>query len=175
MTTAHGVIILDQVPDVVEVLLLSDDLQLDELDCLAYILAAQEQTGQVSARAAAGVYYEERLAAIQSVLVLFHAQVTGSGVLPSETYSIVATFNAALLSKIQDGRTVILHRIADLIQSSSLCLSDGTRLPEVVDKYGRVLDRAQVFQRECTVSIVFEYVCLPSVVDLLYADMIIKS
>ena len=148
--TTQGLITLDKVPDIQEIIKLSDELKLDELVCLAFVLHAQQQTAYVSVAAAASVLYEERNCAIQALLALLHAQVACGGDLPSDVYSTIGNFNAALLQTEDNGATVLVRRLSELIQAGSVLPSSDSPLPTVVDNYGRALDRADIMQKECT-------------------------
>lgn len=151
MHTTQGLVTLDKVPDVHEILLLADEMKLDELVALSLVLAAQQQSGAVSAAAAAGMLYEERMAAVQALLALLHAQVAcGGGDIPVDVYSTVASFNASLLQREESGSTVLIRRLADLIQQQSVLPPADSPLPAVTDVYGRALDRVDIVQRECT-------------------------
>jgi len=156
VNTPDGRINLDSHPDVAEIILLSDELGLDELTSLALVLAAQEQSGMVSAAAAAGIYYEERLASVQSLTLLFHSQVVGSDVLEPDVYATIAACNAALLAEEREGKTIFVHRLVDLIRSGTLP-TNGTPLSQCIDSCGRAVGHAQLKQRECLVSKTLAY------------------
>jgi Nuclear pore complex scaffold, nucleoporins 186/192/205 len=148
--TTQGLVTLDKVPDVQEITLLADEMKLDELVALSLVLAAQQQSGAVSAAAAAGMLYEERMSAVQALLALLHAQVAcGGGDIPTDIYATVATFNASLLQREENGSTVLIRRLADLIQQQSTLPPADSPLPVVTDVYSRVLDRSDIVQREC--------------------------
>jgi hypothetical protein len=149
--TTQGLVTLDKVPDVQEITLLADEMKLDELVSLSLVLAAQQQSGAVSAAAAAGMLYEERMCAVQALLSLLHAQVAcGGGDVPADIYATVASFNASLLQREEGGSTVLIRRLVDLIQQQSVLPHVDSPLPVVTDIYGRALDRADIIQRECT-------------------------
>jgi nuclear pore complex protein Nup205 len=149
--TTQGVVTLDKVPDVQEIILLADEMKLDELVALSLVLAAQQQSGAVSAAAAAGMLYEERMCAVQALLALLHAQVAcGGGDIPVDIYTTVASFNASLLQREENESTVLIRRLADLIQQQSVLPPADSPLPAVTDVYGRALDRVDIVQRECT-------------------------
>lgn len=149
--TTQGLVTLDKVPDVQEIILLADEMKLDELVALSLVLVAQQQSGAVSAAAAAGMLYEERMCAVQALLALLHAQVAcGGGDIPVDIYATVASFNASLLQREESGSTVLIRRLADLIQQQSVVPPADSPLPAVTDVYGRALDRVDIVQRECT-------------------------
>lgn len=147
--TTLGHITLDKVPDIQEITKLSDELKLDELVCLAFVLHAQQQSEFVSAASAAFFLYRERECAVQALLALLHAQV-GGGDLPSDVYSTIGNFNAVLLQTEEGGSTVLVRRLAELIQAGSVLPPPDSPLSTVVDNYGRPLDRADIIQKECT-------------------------
>lgn len=126
--TVDGLITLDKTPDIDETLLLAGELNIDELFAFSLVYASFQKSGDVSAAAAAGLYYEERLAYILCLQTLLHAQVVDTSQSP-DVYEVIATFNATLLSKISDDNktTVLLHRILDLIHAQSSSIVYGTR------------------------------------------------
>jgi hypothetical protein len=143
-----GTIALDQSPDIQHINLLAEEFKLDELHALALVLEAQERCGEVSAAAAAGLYYDERYAVIQSVIMLLHAQIAGFGVLPQPIYAAVSNFNASLLSARKE-ENAIVARLAELIHANSaVAAADISRLPVVWDAHGRAVDRYVLLQRE---------------------------
>lgn len=152
VNTPDGFIVLDAIPDIREIKILSDELDLNELLALGLVLAGQEQSQEVAAAAAGGIFYDERFAAATSLLRLLHAQVVGAIALPPSLYATIAGFNAKLLQiEDKDGHTTMLRRLADLIHAGSLPLAASTQIPLVTDAYGRALSRADVVARECTV------------------------
>jgi hypothetical protein len=147
--TPEGVQVLDDEPDVCEVLLLADELGMDEVLALRYVLAAHGACGEVSAAAAAGVFFEERLALAQALAGLLHAQVTDASALSAEAYNAVGVFNAKLLCPpAAAGESPLVRRLAALLQSDALAAAPGSRLPVAVDAFGRGLDRTAAAQRE---------------------------
>jgi hypothetical protein len=149
--TPYGVFQLDEVPDVAEILLLSDEFKLDEIDALLLVLRAQEEVGDVSAAAAAGLLFEQRSAAVQSLSLLLHAQIVGAANLPPAVYDIISAFNAGLLCQAEaDGGCMLLRRLTALLHASPVDSEPGTRLPVVIDSLGRAADRALLAQRERT-------------------------
>jgi hypothetical protein len=147
--TPEGVQLLDDEPDVREVLLLADELGMDEVLALRYVLAAHGACGEVSAAAAAGVFFEERLALTQALAALLHAQVTDASALSAEAYNAVGVFNAKLLCPpAAGGESLLVRRLAALLQSDALAAAPGSRLPVAVDAFGRGLDRTAAAQRE---------------------------
>ena len=85
---------LDPVPDIEQTLLLSDELDLDELECVSLI----ELTAPlVSADAAIVEYYERRSSAINCLITLLVTQVNGYGFVQDDVYAVVAKFNLSTL------------------------------------------------------------------------------
>ena len=85
---------LDPVPDIEQTLLLSDELDLDELECVSLI----ELTAPVvSADAAIVEYYERRSSAINCLITLLVTQVNGYGFVQDDVYAVVEKFNLSTL------------------------------------------------------------------------------
>ena len=132
-------------------LLLSEELKLDELQCLLCLLTAHDevsctgvtlanllhhtlclfgmsltcalrpQRGEVAAEVAAGVYFEERRGLVATLHRLLQ-------VLPGteeglDVADAVVDFNSDLLRLRSQGRSVLLTRLIELIAVSALALS----------------------------------------------------
>lgn len=149
--TPAGPVVLDQDPDVREVLLLADEMKLDELLAVLCVQGALQETGEVSAAAGAGIYFEERRGLLTSLWLLLQAQVMSAESLPADLYRSVCAFNADLLSQSLGGRTMLVQRLAELLRDNPLEAQPGSRLPVVIDSHGREVDRNALVQREQTV------------------------
>ncbi|KAL4441042.1 hypothetical protein ABPG77_010473 [Micractinium sp. CCAP 211/92] len=149
--TPAGHVPLDPEPDVREVLLLADELKLDEVLAVLCVQGALQETGEVSAAAGAGIYFEERRGLLTSLWLLLQAQVMLADSLPAELYRTICAFNADLLSQSLGGRTLLVQRLAELLRDNRLEAQPGSRLPVVVDSHGREVDRNGLVQREQTV------------------------
>lgn len=85
---------LDPVPDIEQSLLLSDELDLDELECVSLI----ETTAPiVSAEAAMEEYFERRSSAINCLITLLVTQVSGYGNVHDDLFAVVEKFNMSTL------------------------------------------------------------------------------
>lgn len=148
--TPEGQIVLDDEPDVREVQLLAEEMKLDEILALLCILAVKEECGEVMAAAAAGVYLEERQALLSSLKLLLETQVFTSFNLSEEVSCFVSNYVNELLHLQQGDKTLLLHRIIELIQDDTLFAGSTSKLPQVIDTRGRVLDRNVMMLREHT-------------------------
>ncbi|KAL4457392.1 hypothetical protein ABPG75_012257 [Micractinium tetrahymenae] len=149
--TPAGTVALDPEPDIREVLLLADELKLDEVLAVLCVQGALQETGEVSAAAGAGIYFEERRGLLTSLWLLLQAQVMLADSLPAELYHTICAFNADLLSQSLGGRTQLVQRLAELVRDNRLEAQPGSRLPVVIDSHGREVDRNGLVQREQTV------------------------
>jgi len=68
---------LDLDPDVRLAVLLSDELRLDEIECVRLLLVAQD-CGDLSAERAAGIWYEERYDQLSSLVRVLEAEALGN-------------------------------------------------------------------------------------------------
>lgn len=148
--TTGGPLRLDKVPDVEQITILSEELDLDQIYALAYVLKGQDETSDVSASAALYQYYEERYAAIQCLRLLLMTQITMADRTHPRLYSEIGAFNADLLTR----SSSFIKRLISLIKPScSTSASDVNRLPFAIDCYGRTVDRVALVQRESLVCI----------------------
>lgn len=140
---------LDTVPDISEMNLMSEEVNLDQLDALSYLREAEKRTGNVSASSGLYQYYEERYAALQAVKLLFQSQIQAPESMHTQVYRTLAVFNASIITK-SGG---FIERLTDLIRSSvGISAADVARVPFCIDSYGRIVDRAALIRRECTVG-----------------------
>lgn len=153
VTTNVGIVPLDPVPDVKEILRLSDALQINEMAAFRMVFEAQEDGHELSAEAAAGYYYEERYTMANSLLLLLHAQVGYKDEIAAEVYETVCEGNAQLLQQIdKEGlSTVLIQRLLHLIRAGSIRLETSAPLYYVKDIFGRTIRREDLMERECTV------------------------
>lgn len=124
VTTKTGVRTLDAVPDIQEALLLSDELDLDEIECVGLIEDGLRKTSRVSAAAGAGEYYEKRLSAIHCLMTLLMTQVSGYGSIRDETFHIVEQCNVRLLKESDQNSTVLVRNICDSVKQCIAALKD---------------------------------------------------
>ncbi|KAI7838926.1 hypothetical protein COHA_007288, partial [Chlorella ohadii] len=168
-----GPVVLDPEPDIREALLLSDEMKLDEILAVMCVQGALQETGEVSAAAGAGIYFEERRGLLTSLWLLLQAQVMSGNSLPPELYAaicldwvmscdslppelyrlyaVICAFNADLLSQSLGGRTMLVQRLVELVRDNQLEAQPGSRLPTVIDSHGREVDRNALVTREQTV------------------------
>eukprot|EP00887_Chlorella_sp_A99_P002898 scaffold6.g2898.t1 len=145
----YGELALDEEPDVREVLLLADDVRLDELLALQCVLVAQAETGEVSAATGAGIYFEERRGVLTALCLLLQAQVMSVGSLPPAVAEAVQTFNGELLgAQSGGGAPLLVQRLIELLKSHPLEGGGTGRLPLVVDRHGRTVERSALVARE---------------------------
>jgi hypothetical protein len=144
-STPQGRIRLDA-SDVREVLLLSEELKLDELQSLLCLLTAHDeasavgggvhdaratittwlthdhmhQRGEVAAEVAAGVYFEERRGLVAALHRLLQVQaLPAPEEQPAEVAEAVARFNEDLLMLRSQGRSLLVTRLMELIAVSA--------------------------------------------------------
>lgn len=156
IATRDGVRTLDAIPDIQETLLLSDELDLDAIDCFHYIEKAFAETGEVSAVAAAGEFYGQRLAAIRSVFILLYNHVTGFGIVPEKTFEILELGNLGLLKETTArGETLLVRNLCRSIRSSVATIKDVTnsKIPYVKDSNGEMVPRSECISRESLVRL----------------------
>ncbi|KAK9829639.1 hypothetical protein WJX72_007011 [[Myrmecia] bisecta] len=146
---ASGQVQLDD-GDVREVLLLSDELKLDELVCLQCIITAQDERGQVSAEAAAGIYFEERRALLATLWTLLQATALPAQDLDDSVNQMITDFVLDLLAQRINGHAQLLTRLIDLVKDVSLEPQAGSRLTRVLDFHDELVDRRLLLQRERT-------------------------
>ncbi|KAL4853554.1 Nuclear pore complex protein NUP205 [Chlorella vulgaris] len=149
--TPGGLVVLDPEPDIREILLLADELRLDEVLAVMCVQTAEQETGEVSAAAGAGIYFEERRGLLTSLWLVLQAQVMSADSLPRGLYQAICNFNCELLSHSVSDRTLVIQRLTDLIRANPLEAPPGSRLPAVIDSAGREVDRNSLVQREQTV------------------------
>ena len=85
---------LDPVPDIEQTLLLADELDLDELECVSLI---ELTAPAVSADAAMVEYYERRSSAVNCLITLLVTQVNGYGFVQDDVFAVVEKFNLSTL------------------------------------------------------------------------------
>lgn len=161
-----------------QVLLLSSEFQIDEMDALLYMLAAHNevcspshtrahamicfeadsllirgvdlQRGEVSVELAAGIYFEERKAGLMALHRLLQVQALGLAEVPDDIYEVVCAYNKQLLGQAAGSGCALLQRLLRVVQDTSAEAKSGTRLPAVVDLQGRELPRHVLLQLEHT-------------------------
>jgi hypothetical protein len=139
---------LDAVPDVREALLAADELRLDELLALECLIAGKDAVGEVSAAAAAAVYFEERHSLLACLHLLLQTQIMPPEGLSTGLYEAVCAFNGELLGARDSGRGLLVQRIAEILQSNPLYPGPQSQLRKVLDMHGRAVDRACLVDRE---------------------------
>eukprot|EP00884_Botryococcus_braunii_P018275 jgi/Botrbrau1/5130/Bobra.0172s0002.1 len=133
--------------DIQDVLLLSDELRVDEILALQCLLAAHVERGEVAAEVAAGIFFDERRAALASLHLLLQVQaVGGEEGLNEQVFEAISTFNKSLLVEPQSGG--LLPRLITCIQDTSLEGGSGSKLSKVVDERGSEVDRRALIQAE---------------------------
>ena len=160
VTTNVGVIPLDPIPDIQEILRLSDSLQINELAAFRMVLEAQEDGHELSAEAAAGYYFEERYAMANSLLLLLHAQIAYNGLISTEVYQTICAGNAQLLDETDKEGTVLVQRLLQLIRAASIRPETSSPLYYVKDIFGRTVQREDLMERECTVRFIWFSTCI---------------
>ncbi len=115
---------LDPTPDIEEILLLSDELDLDEIECVGLVEEGKNKSGRVSAAAGAGEYYEKRLAAIHSLMTMLVTQVSGYGSVDDVLFDIVEQCNVGLLKEGDGSSTVLVKNLCRSVKESVTALKD---------------------------------------------------
>lgn len=122
---------LDPVPDIEQTLLLADELDLDELECVSLI----ELTAPVvSADAAIVEYYERRSSAINCLITLLVTQVNGYGSVQDDVFAVVENFNLSTLLGMGDEKSNVGGGATPLV--ANLCAS-VTKTAATIDKCPR--------------------------------------
>ena len=124
MTTEAGVLSLDPTPDIEQILLLSDELDLDEIECAGLVEEGRNKTGRVSAAAGAGEYYDKRMAAIHCLMTMLVTQVSGYGSIKDEIFDIVEQCNVGLLQEGDGTSTKLVKNLCASARQSIAALKD---------------------------------------------------
>jgi len=124
IATKTGVRTLDPEPDIQQIILLSDELNLNEIECVDLIEEALRKTGKVSAAAAAGEFYGKRAAAVHCLTTLLITQVSGYGSIGDEIFGVVEDFNVGMLKEKRDGSGLLVKNICRRIQESTSAMKD---------------------------------------------------
>jgi len=118
---------LDPVPDIEQSLLLSDELDLDELECVSLI----ETTAPiVSIEAAMVEFFERRSSAINCLITLLVTQMNGYGSVQDDLFAAVETFNMETLLGVkgggeEGGRTVLVGNLCASVRATAGAIHNG--------------------------------------------------
>ena len=149
IATFDGVRTLDRVPDVEQIILLSDEFDLDEIECVGLIQEGKEKTGAVSAAAGAGVYYERRAAAIGCLMTLLITQISKYGSVSDEIFNVVERFNVGLLKESEGSSSVLVRNLCRLIKETTVALRDVSRTTIHVIEQSKQRSRTEIMYNEC--------------------------
>ncbi|KAK9817460.1 hypothetical protein WJX74_003584 [Apatococcus lobatus] len=131
--------------DCTEVLRLSDALALDELESLEHILKGYDQTGEISAEAGAGAFFEARRLELSCLWRLLHLHaLPGAGLAP-EVLAAIQHFNSELLAVQHDGHLTLLHHLIHLLKKVPRA---GEGLRFAVDSHGNVVQWSSLVASE---------------------------
>ena len=102
---------LDLDPDVRLAVLLSDELRLDEIECVRLLLVAQD-CGDLSAERAAGIWYEERHDQLSSLVRVLQVECLGNSFERAWGRAQDGTLTEALVSTTFSPRSLLTpHRM----------------------------------------------------------------
>lgn len=145
-TSLFGEVPIDAEPDQRIILQLSQELHLDEVACTELLFRANEERGMLTAEAAAGIYFEDRMGAVkvlERLLALLAFNTLGEEASDSNQYvRIIKDYVMGLVSELQDGRCVLLQRLSTLLQDTSLDPLPHSSLPQVLDRGGHLVPRS---------------------------------
>lgn len=138
---------------------LSDALALNEALCLNLLLEAdtifglQGRTREDSARLAAGVYHEERLAVIECLLLLLRATLVEFGANGGELQPYLVDFAMRLLARAnaaEGGGSTLLRRLLALASAEPAAVAPGSVLEHITLSSGNTCLRADQIALEAT-------------------------
>jgi len=135
--------------------LLSDNVDLDEVESYCLVEEAFHLTGVVSAAAAAKLFYTKRLDAVRALFSLLHAHIVGYGSLADTTFNIIEGTNVELLKETNDNNeTVVLKNLCREVKMSSVSFRDAMHgsLSQVENFNRELVPRVDCISRECLVS-----------------------
>lgn len=156
LATRNGIRTLDKIPDIRQTLLVSEVLNLDEVESYELIEEAFDQTGEVSAAVAAGLFYSKRLAAVRSLFTLLYAHVTGYGLVTDRIFEVVEKFNVELLSEhLEKGKeTLLITNLCRSVRTTVAGMKDAAHssMSFICDLNRRMVPRVDSMNLECLVS-----------------------
>ncbi|XP_068641134.1 nuclear pore complex protein NUP205 isoform X2 [Aristolochia californica] len=145
-----GLISLDN-QDVQIALKLSDDLNLNEVDCVGLLVSANQEWGLFGRdpleiyRLAAGLWYTERRDLITALYILLRAVVLDQGL----AVDLVANIQEILEDLFNSGlRQRMINLVKDLGREDSVGIGGPQAEPYVLDSKGALVERGAVVYRE---------------------------
>ncbi|GIL51286.1 hypothetical protein Vafri_7316 [Volvox africanus] len=154
-TGKHGVVALDPEPDVKQALLLSDELRLDEVLCVEYLISAFDERGIFGAEYGAGLYLEERQMTLRCLArllaldaMLQHAHHYAGGQRTPIEQAIASFVSELLFEKDPSGKQILVSRLVTVLRDTSLEPRPDTPLPIVRDEAGNPVPRTVLLQKE---------------------------
>lgn len=164
LATRNGIRTLDKIPDIRQTLLVSEVLNLDEVESYELIEEAFDQTGEVSAEVAAGLFYSKRLAAVRSLFTLLYVHVTGYGMVTDRIFEVVEKFNVELLSEHPEAgkETLLITNLCRSVRTTVAGMKDAAHsgISHVCDLNRRMVPRVDSMNLECLVSVAIQGVYL---------------
>ncbi|GAX76338.1 hypothetical protein CEUSTIGMA_g3784.t1 [Chlamydomonas eustigma] len=168
---------LDPEPDRRLALLLSDELKIDEVLAVEFLITAAEQRGTFTAESAAGIFFEERQTSLKCLLRLLVDVVSGmTHEEDIETSQVMGPYASVVRAFVEDmlhlqsgesasttppagslisssanssiGQKGLVVRIIELLQDNSMEPSVSSRLPFVKDEAGIPASRSVMLQLE---------------------------
>ncbi|CAG9460258.1 unnamed protein product [Pedinophyceae sp. YPF-701] len=165
---------LDDDPDIAFMVDLSDELDLNEAECVRLLMRALEYRGDLSCEAAAGIYFDDRREVLEALHFAMKYEVLGSQ-LPTlwwraqgplgdaqemDDFDTAAALEdvRALNSKLckerdSDGRCKLLRKIVELIAAGGGPAGAGKAFPDVLNPQGATVPRSQLRRLETTLLV----------------------
>lgn len=153
-SAVYGEVKIDAEPDRRIILQLSDELKLDEVMSTELLIRANEERRMMTAEAAAGLHFEERLAAAKALEMLLATVSLNSledDVSNTNDYArFLKDFVNGLLEAQASGggRAALTSRLVDLLKDTSLEPLPHSSLPRILDRGGHLFPRGAMLALE---------------------------